>query len=280
MLGGNGEVQQGRLITTINLPTECEIGFDIKPSSSTLGRLSSVVVFTTGAALSGVPGTSIGSHRTTAVYFTQNTHRLMIVDGITTDALSDNSLMWGCNLATLTLRANKISRVQLILKLKTISVYVNGKVGCSNIPRGVRKQLDNIQVYLSGPWHPAAKARVKNLYFRRLVFVTKPKPPIKPMQRSTWAFVDCLISQNTTATTTATKRIKNCFCCTEYKFTKPRTHAHPRAHVNAHLMESITQNKNAIPVSANLLFNCCSVSKVVLSQQQSMGRKMRLAGDV
>ena len=240
MLGGNGEVQQGRLITTINLPTECEIGFDIKPSSSTLGRLSSIVVFTTGAALSGVPGTS-GSHHTTAVYFTQNTHRLMIVDGITTDALSDNSLVWGCNLAVLTLKANKISRVQLILKLKTISVYVNGKAGCSNILRGDRKQLDNIQVYLSGPWHPAAKARVKNLYFRKLVFVTKPKPPIKPMQRSMWA----LIAQNTTTTTTASKIIKNCFCCTEYRFTKPRTHAH------THLMESITQNRNAITVSAS-----------------------------
>jgi hypothetical protein len=37
--------------------------------------------------------------------------------------------------------------------------------------------LDNIQVYLSGPWHPAAKARVKNLYFRKMVFVTKPKLP-------------------------------------------------------------------------------------------------------
>ena len=68
-------------------------------------------------------------------------------------------------------------RDRLIVKLKRISVFVNGKAACSNILREERKQMDNMQVYLSGPWNPAAKATVENLYFRQLAFVKKPKLP-------------------------------------------------------------------------------------------------------
>merc|ERR1711959_145782 len=48
---------------------------------------------------------------------------------------------WKCDDKLLTLQANKKYRLKMVFKKKTVSVYVNGKAACTNIPRSDRKDL-------------------------------------------------------------------------------------------------------------------------------------------
>lgn len=163
-LGGDGVLQQDRRVKTIILPTDFEIGFDIIPNPSTVGNMSSIVTFTNGRDFKAKDNFQI------RVTFLPNSRRLMVVDGPAESAHVDNSKHWSCNNSVLTLRANEVSRVQLALQKKSVSVYVNGKVACWNIPRQDRKALNNVTVHLSDPYLPAAHATVADLYLWQLQF--------------------------------------------------------------------------------------------------------------
>merc|ERR1712037_920353 len=78
---------------------------------------------------------------------------------------------WKCNDKLLTLQPNKKYRLRMVFKKKTVSVMVNGKAACTNIPRSDRKVFKNVQVYVGDPWYAPADAKVENLYFKDL----KPK---------------------------------------------------------------------------------------------------------
>ena len=163
-LGGDGVLQQDRRVKNINLPTDFEIGFDILPNPSTVGNMSSIVTFTNGRDFKAKDNFQI------RVTFLPNSRRLMVVDGPAESAHVENSEHWSCNNSVLTLRANEVSQVQLVLQQQSVSVYVNGKVACWNITRQDRKALNNVQVYLSDPYLPAAHATVADLYLWQLQF--------------------------------------------------------------------------------------------------------------
>ena len=158
-LGGDGALQKDRSVaTSISLPTDFEIGFDIIPNPSTAVNMSSIVTFANGR------DSKAKDHSQIRVTFLPNSHRLMVGDG------SSESVHWPCNNSVMTLGANVVSRVQLALQKKSVSVYINGKVACWNIPRQDRKALNNVTVYLSDPYLPAANAMVADLYLWQLRF--------------------------------------------------------------------------------------------------------------
>ena len=162
LLGGDGVIKKGtKLEKTVNFPLEYEVGFDIRPTAI-VGEWGSIVHFTG-------TGNNYGKYgdRIPAVWLHANTYKLYMVDG-DTKSTNYNSLEWECNDAVLTLLPNVYSRVRMVLMSKTISVYVNDKVACANVPREERKVFNNVQVYVGDPWYKAAEATLKNLYWKPL----------------------------------------------------------------------------------------------------------------
>ena len=144
----------------MNVPVNIEIGFIIKPSTATVDGWSNILHFTTGKNCCGY-----GS-RVPAVWFSPKSHTLVVSSG---HGKNGNYYNWECNKNLLTLSPNQDYRVKLVLQEKHINVYVNDQQACSNIPRGDVKPLRNVQVYLSDPWYPAAKATVKDFYLKEQV---------------------------------------------------------------------------------------------------------------
>ena len=79
---------------------------------------------------------------------------------------NSNDGQWKCDTKVLTLAANKKHRVKMVFKPKTVSVWVNNKAACTDIPREDRKVFKNVQVYVGDPWYAAAEATVGNLYIK------------------------------------------------------------------------------------------------------------------
>ena len=165
LLGGNGNIKKGTKLKSMDIPLDYEIGLDITPNNKIEKGWSNIVHFTA----SGKDCCSYGD-RIPGLWFWPGTRRLHVVDGHTANGNSHEG-QWKCDTKLLTLAANKKYRLRLVLKLKTVSVYVNGKAACTNIPRSDRKVFKNVQVYVGDPWYAPADAKVANLYFKDL----KPK---------------------------------------------------------------------------------------------------------
>ena len=103
--------------------------------------------------------------RIPGVWFYPGTRRLHVVDGHTKEGNSNDG-QWKCDTKLLTLAANKKHRVKMVFTRKTVSVWVNNKAACTNIPREDRKVFKNVQVYVGDPWYAPAQATVANLYFK------------------------------------------------------------------------------------------------------------------
>ena len=165
MLGGTGSIKKGTKLKSMDIPLDYEIGLDITPNNKIEKGWSNIVHFTA----TGTDCCAYGS-RIPGVWFWPGTRRLHVVDGHTANGNSHEG-QWKCDTKVLTLQANKKYSLRLVLRLKTVSVYVNGKAACTNIPRSDRRVFKNVQVYVGDPWYAPANAKVANLYFKDL----KPK---------------------------------------------------------------------------------------------------------
>ena len=160
MLGGTGSIKKGTKLKSMDIPLDYEIGLDITPNNKIEKGWSNIVHFTA----TGTDCCAYGS-RIPGVWFWPGTRRLHVVDGHTANGNSHEG-QWKCDTKVLTLQANKKYSLRLVLRLKTVSVYVNGKAACTNIPRSDRRVFKNVQVYVGDPWYPPANAKVANLYFK------------------------------------------------------------------------------------------------------------------
>jgi len=162
LLGGNGVLRRNRKLRPIDIPLDFEIGLDIKPTTGIVQGWSNILHFTaTNTNCCGY-----GS-RIPGVWFRPGNRELFIADGHTANGKS-HSGQWGCKDKVLKLVPGQNYRLKMVFKRKTVSVFVNDAVACNNIPRKDRKVFKNVHVYVADPWHEAAKASIKNLYFKAL----------------------------------------------------------------------------------------------------------------
>merc|ERR1712222_288854 len=162
LLGGTGNVKKNTKLKNMDIPLDYEVGLDITPNNKIEKNWANIVHFTaTGKDCCGY-----GS-RIPGVWFWPGTRKLLVVDGHTANGNSHTG-QWKCNDKLLTLQANKKYRLRMVFKKKTVSVMVNGKAACTNIPRSDRKVFKNVQVYVGDPWYAPADAKVAKLYFKAL----------------------------------------------------------------------------------------------------------------
>ena len=163
LLGGNGSIKKGKLLTTIaTIPLDYEIGLDITPTYKIEKGWASILHFTA----TNTNCCAYGS-RIPGVWFWPGTRRLLVVDGHTSNGNSHTG-EWKCDNKVLTLQPNVDYRLKMVFRRKTVSVYVNGEVACATEPRADRKVFKKVKVYMSDPWSNAAPASVKNFYFKPL----------------------------------------------------------------------------------------------------------------
>jgi hypothetical protein len=101
------------------------------------------------------------------VWFEPNTLTLYVVDGHTLEGNGDSRVM-KCNRKVLTLQKGKTYTLKMRFLRRAVSVWVNGKVACSNIPREDRRVFKGVKVYASDPWYTPANAAVSGLYLKNL----------------------------------------------------------------------------------------------------------------
>ena len=160
LLGGDGNINFRTQLKNIDIPLDYEIGLDITPNSKLENGWGSIVHFTaTGGDCCGY-----GS-RIPGVWFWPGTRKLMVVDGHTANGDSHTG-EWKCDNTVLTLQPNKKYRLRMLFMRKTVSVWVNGKAACTNVPRVDRKVFKNVKVYVGDPFSQPAQAKVANFYFR------------------------------------------------------------------------------------------------------------------
>ena len=161
MLGGNGAIKRNTKLKSMDIPLDYEIGLDVTPNNNIVwGKYASILHFTaTGTNCCGY-----GS-RIPGVWFYPGTRMLYGVHGHTKNGDSRTG-QWKCDRKVLTLEANKKYRVKMVFKRKTVSVWVNNKAACTDIPRADRRVFKNVHVYVGDPWHAPAQATVENLYFK------------------------------------------------------------------------------------------------------------------
>ena len=162
-LGGDGPIKKNTKLENVDtIPLDYEIGLDITPNDKLKKRYTNIVHFT-------ATGNNHGSYgdRIPGVWFAPNSRKLYVVDGHTADFNSDSITGgWKCHDKLLTLQPNKKYRLRMVFKPKTLSVYVNGRAACTNVPRAGRKVFKNVQVYVGDPWSNPANAEVANLYLK------------------------------------------------------------------------------------------------------------------
>ena len=160
LLGGNGPIKQNTTLEPLDFPLGYEIGLDITPNDDIEKDWGSILHFTA----TGTDCCEYGS-RIPGVWFYPGTRRLHVVDGHTKEGNSNDG-QWKCDTKLLTLEANKKYRLKMVFKRKKVSVFVNNKAACTDIPREDRKVFKNVDVYVGDPWYAPAHATVENLYFK------------------------------------------------------------------------------------------------------------------
>jgi hypothetical protein len=161
MLGGDGSLQQDKLVATVNLPTEYTMGFDITPhASATVGALSSILHVTWSGGNQGLDGSRIPG-----LWFKPGKRVLYVVDGRRGSSVDSNTDTWGCTDAALTLAGGKVSAIKLTMTPYSVKIYINKVLVCQDSwPTADRRAYDGAKVYLADPWYAPARASVKNLY--------------------------------------------------------------------------------------------------------------------
>ena len=162
LLGGDGVITKATKLSSISIPLDYEVGLDITPTTGLEGGWGSIVHFTA----TGTDCCDYGS-RIPGVWFHPGTRKLLVVDGHTENGNSHTD-QWDCDDAVLTLQPNVQYRLKMVFMHKSVSVYVNDKVACANIPRVDRQVWSDVAVYVGDPWYNPAKASVKNLCFKAL----------------------------------------------------------------------------------------------------------------
>ena len=161
LLGGDGLIAKGKKLKPVDIPLDYEIGFTLAVSAiASLKGWRNILHF----SATGKNCCNYGD-RIPGVWFQPNTLTLYIVDGHTQEGNSD-TLKMKCDLKPLTLQRGRAYRVKMVFKQKSVSIWVNGKVACSNIPRKDRKVFKNVQVYASDPWYAAADVAINGLYLK------------------------------------------------------------------------------------------------------------------
>ena len=160
LLGGDGALKKNTKLKAMDIPLDYEIGLDITPNDKLEKDWGSIVHFTA----TGTNCCDYGS-RIPGVWFYPNTRKLLVVDGHTKEGNSHTG-QWKCDDKLLTLEANKKYRLRMVFTPKKVSVFVNNKAACTDIPREDRKVFKNVQVYVGDPWYNPAQATVGNLYFK------------------------------------------------------------------------------------------------------------------
>jgi hypothetical protein len=157
LLGGNGELQRGKLVGSVDLGTEFTIGFDITPSSAVTPATASILHLTFNNQDKG------GRSRVPALFFHAKSRKLLLVDS-TSGAPTSGDFSAYCDETPLP--ANKKSSIKIVSSLVGITLAVNGKQVCSDSwnHQTRRRSLSGVKVYLADPWYAPAKAVVKNLH--------------------------------------------------------------------------------------------------------------------
>ena len=162
LLGGNGLIKwNNKLNNPLDIPLDYEIGLDITPNDKIIKHWWGNILHFTAT---GTNCCEYGS-RLPGVWFAPGTRTLEIVDGHTKNGNSNNH-EWQCDTKLLTLEANKKYRLKMVFTRKFLSVWVNNKAACTDIPREDRHVFKNVQVYVGHPWDNPAQATVENLYFK------------------------------------------------------------------------------------------------------------------
>ena len=143
----------------MDIPLDYEVGFTLVLSAiASLKGWRNILHF----SASGKNCCNSGD-RIPGVWFQPHTLTLYIVNGHTREGNSDTSKM-KCDSKLLTLQRGKTYSLKMRFEQKKVTIWVNGKVACDNIPREDRKVFKNVAVYVSDPWYVAAEAAMNGLY--------------------------------------------------------------------------------------------------------------------
>jgi len=157
LVGGNKiTLTKGKVLTnTFKTYPEYDFSFDINPSATAHGW-HNILHF----AVTAKSGFGTENSRIPAIWFFSDSTRLHIRQGAKGGNHND-----GCD-PTEQLPKNAWTTVKISLRKKSFQVFYNGKNVCHSkaFPQA-GQHTDNVTVYASDIWSPAAKADVKNIKY-------------------------------------------------------------------------------------------------------------------
>ena len=163
LLGGDGMIAKGKKLKPVDIPLDYEIGFTLAVSAiASLKGWRNILHF----SATGKNCCNYGD-RIPGVWFEPNSLRLYVVDGHILEGNADSRLM-KCDTKVLTLQNGKTYNLKMRFLRRSVTVMVNGKVACGNIPREDRRVFKGVKVYASDPWYTPANAAVSGLYLKKI----------------------------------------------------------------------------------------------------------------
>jgi len=158
---GGFKLVKGKLIRVIpRVHKEWYLSFDIKPENAVVNRWASILHMTTGGNHGRV------GQRIPGIWFHGKTRRLHVCNGINKNANH-------CFDTRYNLAPNRYSNIQVLQVFDRLAqkyklkVLVNNQI-LAEVWNLHPTSFQNVKMYTADPWHPAARASLRNIVFRNL----------------------------------------------------------------------------------------------------------------